>query len=128
MSRPHTRYAAIYLCACLFSSYPAAAEESFSPARSATVTSVQKCLDQLDPADAADIRARYVHPYQECQKRLRLKLEHKKQAEAKAAAETPVAPTPRNFVRVKKAAPEEKQDAQDAVAAPDKPKETYRDR
>ena len=77
------------------------AENDFAPAQNAVVTSVQKCLEQLDPADAADIRARFVQPYQECQKRLSAKLEQKKQADSKAAAETPVPVTPRNFVRVK---------------------------
>jgi hypothetical protein len=97
------------LCCLLFAATKVRAEEnSFAPARSAVVTSVQKCLDQLDPADAAEIRGKFVQPYQECQRRLTAKLEKKKQEEAKAATETPVPVTPRNFVRVKQ--PEEKND------------------
>jgi hypothetical protein len=101
----------ICLMICLVFSAPVLAQkddDKFPAARNAVVTSVQKCLNQLDPVDAAEIKGKFVQPYQECQRRLSAKLERKKQEEAKAAAATPVAVTPRNFVRVKQL--EEKND------------------
>jgi hypothetical protein len=72
---------------------PAAASNSI------VVTSLSTCLDKLDPADANEVRTRYVKPYAECQYRLREKLERKAEAK-KTAQEAPVAASPRNYLRV----------------------------
>lgn len=66
---------------------------------SIVVTSIETCLSQLDPADAAEIRAHYVKPYAECQFRLQEKLSRKEQQKT-AKTEAPVADTPRNYLRV----------------------------
>jgi len=70
------------------------------PAQSAVVTSVDACLKQLDPDEAAEVRRNYQRPYQECQSRLAEKLSKKKTAKAGAAQKGPEAESPRNFVRV----------------------------
>jgi hypothetical protein len=72
----------------------AAASQSY------VVTTLDKCFDQLGPAEAAQIKDHSLHPYADCHSRLREKqqaLQHY-DAAATAAALTPV--TPRNFVRV----------------------------
>lgn len=76
-----------------------------------SVTPVTGCLDQLPPEEAAEVRARYLKPYQECQRRLHSHALKK----AKAGAETQEAEgakpaeSPRNFVRVQKDAAPAKQ-------------------
>lgn len=68
------------------------------------VTSLQKCLDSLDPSDASEIRRNFVKPYEEC-------LRRKSIAEKKVAAEDEIpdgkAPdgkplTPQNYIRIAK--------------------------
>jgi hypothetical protein len=52
---------------------PAAEEAQEGPApkpKTFTVTSVQKCYEQLGKEDVADIRKNYTKQYQECQRRL----------------------------------------------------------
>lgn len=80
----------------------AADAEDMPAAHSHVVTSVQKCLDQLPPAEAAEVRKNYLKPYQECMARLSYKKKDEAEKAAKAAADAPVAPAPRNYVRVRK--------------------------
>lgn len=62
-----------------------------------SVTSVNKCLDEIGPEAAAVIRTHSLTPYSDCQKKLRALQKEK----AKAAKEEPEeAETPRNFARV----------------------------
>lgn len=80
-----------------------AADPPIYPAQSSVVTSLQSCLDQLDPSEAAEIKRSYSDSYAVCQARLADKKSKTKQAKAAAAAPPP-AETPRNFVRVKPSA------------------------
>lgn len=67
------------------------------------VTSLQKCIDQLDPDDQAEVRLNAIRPYQECMNRLAdkaAKRRHIKVSRERAAEEEEVAETPRNFSRV----------------------------
>lgn len=67
------------------------------------VTSLQKCIDQLDPEDQAEVRLNAIRPYQECMSRLAdkaAKRRHIKVSRERAAEEDDVAETPRNFSRV----------------------------
>jgi hypothetical protein len=84
---------------------PAVAAEEEPKAQSFVVTSLSKCLDQLDPADAAEIRKSFVKPYQECQARLAEKLAQEKQKKAGDAEDAAVPETPRNYVRVQRPRP-----------------------
>lgn len=43
-----------------------------------TVTSVQKCYDLLETEEALDVQRNYIRPYQECKRRLSVKLQKKK--------------------------------------------------
>ena len=71
------------------------------PAQSSVVTSVDACLDKLDPETAAELRRDYNSSYQECQARLADKVSAKKQVTVQKA-KTPDAENARNFVRVRK--------------------------
>jgi len=57
--------------------------ETPQPAKSFTVTSIQKCYERLGREETLDIQKNFIKPYQECQRRLALKL--KKEREEKAA-------------------------------------------
>lgn len=78
---------------------PAAAAEMAPAPQTRVVTSLQKCLDQLEPEEQAIVRANYNKPYQTCNSMLAAKAGKKKKA-AKKAAEEPEAESARNFVRV----------------------------
>lgn len=97
------------LLLCLLAAFPAFAQEMDEAPQKAqgyVVTSVKTCMDQLDPADAADIRTNYMQPWQECQKRLLAKREKEKMEKTKALTEgsEKEPETPRNYIRVKKSA------------------------
>lgn len=68
--------------------------------QSFTVTSVEKCLSQLPPAEAAEVRARYVKPYEECNNRVMANTRAQKTYEAGKQQEALTPETPRNYVRV----------------------------
>jgi hypothetical protein len=72
---------------------------------SMTVTSIQTCYDQLDPADAAEIRRDYLKPYAECQARLEAKLQGKREMKAGEAAAAATPESPRNYIRVQRPEP-----------------------
>lgn len=77
-----------------------------------SVTPVNACLEQLPPEEAAEVRARYLKPYQECQRRLQIHAIKRAKAGAKDDEHAPEqAESPRNFVRVQK-------DSRPAPAAP----------
>ncbi len=78
---------------------PAASTELMAAPQTRVVTSLQKCLDQLEPEEQAIVRANYNKPYQTCNSMLAAKAGKKKKA-AKKAAEEPEAENARNFVRV----------------------------
>ncbi len=78
---------------------PAAATELMSAPQTRVVTSLQKCLDQLEPEEQALVRANYNKPYQTCNSMVAAKAGKKKKA-ARKAAEEPEAENARNFVRV----------------------------
>jgi hypothetical protein len=110
----------LFILACLFLSFPAAAEEEDEDEKyssgSRVVTPVEDCLDQLSPEDAADIRATSITPYEDCNRRLqRQRLEKKSASEKKKAAEEE-AETPSNFMRVT----EEEEDEAEEKPAPGK--------
>lgn len=68
-----------------------------------SVTPISGCLDQLPPAEAAEVRARYLKPYQECQRRLQINAIKKVRAgETDESEKEKQAESPRNFIRVKK--------------------------
>jgi hypothetical protein len=73
---------------------PAAAEEDDSAPASHTVvvTSIEKCYVQLGPAETLDIEKNYTKPYEECQKRLALKLKAQQQLKAGQQKSSNVAP------------------------------------
>lgn len=68
--------------------------------KSVIVTSLQKCLAQLDPESALDVQQNYLKPYQECRARLYRKLQERKTASAQKEAVAATPETPRNYVRV----------------------------
>lgn len=82
-------------------------------AKSAVVTSLQKCYAQLGREEALEVQMNYIKPYQECQRRLARKLKEKQQAaagEKAAAAPRDAAPAAAGgFYRVKKTDPKEKE-------------------
>ena len=115
------------LC-CLWAAAPAGAESHYynaepskpavtkpeeaeaPPAKSFTVTSIDKCYAALGPEDALDIQRNYIKPYQECQRRLALKL--KKAAEQKAGTVPQNPPAAAHgFYRVQKEKELKKDDA-----------------
>lgn len=69
-------------------------------AQSRVVTSVEGCLSQLSPGDAARVR-QSLKPYEDCQKKLQEKqaAKDKEEAEKKSEKQAP-AENARNFVRV----------------------------
>jgi hypothetical protein len=84
---------------------PAQAQQQLPPQngmqmQSFTVTSVEKCLSQLPPAEAAEIRARYVKPYEECNNRVMSNTRAQKTIEAGKQQEALTPETPRNYIRV----------------------------
>ena len=85
---------------------------------SMTVTSIQTCYDQLDPADVAEIKRDFLKPYAECQVRLDAKLQGKRELKAGEAAAAQVPEGPRNYIRVQQ--PEPAAPAAAAVNSPDK--------
>ncbi|MEZ0260270.1 MAG: hypothetical protein ACAH80_04630 [Alphaproteobacteria bacterium] len=68
--------------------------------QSMSVTSIDKCLDQLSPAEALEVRTRYVRPYEECRNRVGANARKQKTVEAGKQAEALTPETPRNYVRV----------------------------
>lgn len=83
----------------------APAETEMPVQQSMTVTSIQSCYDQLDPADVAEIKSAYLKPYAECHARLEAKLQGKREMKAGEvqAAQTPE--SPRNYIRVQRPEP-----------------------
>ncbi|MEZ0226552.1 MAG: hypothetical protein ACAH83_18490 [Alphaproteobacteria bacterium] len=73
--------------------------------QSMTVTSIQTCYDQLDPADVAEIKREYTKPYAECQMRLEAKLQGKREMKAGEAAAAQTPESPRNYMRVQQPEP-----------------------
>lgn len=89
----------------LMISTPLRAEEIDPPApeqsvQIRTVTSLQKCLDQLGAKDAIDIQSNYMKPWQECQRRLEEKLEKEQAQKVQEAKEATTPITPRNYIRI----------------------------
>ncbi len=78
---------------------PAAADELAPAPQTRVVTSLEKCLDQLEPEEAALIRGSYNKPYQTCHAMLAAKAGKKKKAKKKLEEE-PEAENARNYVRV----------------------------
>ena len=77
-------------------------EEEAPQPTTLTVTSIEKCYKQIGREDALDIQRNFVKPYQECQRRLALKL---KKATEKPVPETkkdakPEPEIPQGFYRV----------------------------
>jgi hypothetical protein len=59
-----------------------------------TVTSIEKCYAQLSREDALDIQKNYIKPYQECRRRLVLKLKNEQWSKNKQGTK------PESFYRV----------------------------
>jgi hypothetical protein len=66
------------------------AKETAPTAHNFVVTSIEKCYAQLGHAEAMDIEQHFVKPYQECQRRLALKI--KQQHEVKPGQQKTVTP------------------------------------
>ncbi len=106
----------IFLICLLLASFAAPAaqaqeNETTTPGmKSHTVTSVEACLEKLDEEDAIDVRTRYMKSWQECQKRLEVKLARERAEKAAEKAEKApkdnIPETPRNYIRVQKSAAE----------------------
>lgn len=75
-------------------------EETPQPAKNFTVTSIQKCYERLGREETLDIQKGYIKPYQECQRRLALKL--KKEREEKLAKPKEKTEKRRGYHRVRK--------------------------
>lgn len=76
-----------------------------APSNTLTITSTQKCYDQIGPVEAHDVRTHFERPYEECLRRLseKMKREQQEKAEkAKAAAEAEAPTPPSNYYRVQK--------------------------
>jgi len=85
------------------SSAPKAAAQQQQPQQvmqSLSVTSVEKCLEQLPPAEALEVRTRYVKPYEECRARVGANARQQKTVTAEKQAEALTPETPRNYIRV----------------------------
>lgn len=111
----------LLLLAFLLLSFPALAdegetEETYSSG-SHTVTSVEECLEQLSPEDAADIRATSIKPYEDCNRRLQRQRLEKKETAKRKKAEDEEAETHTNFLRVTEE-PEEDEEAEEAEEKP----------
>jgi hypothetical protein len=78
---------------------PAASDELAPAPQTRVVTSLQKCLDQLEPEEAAIVKSSYNKPYQTCHAMLAAKATKKTKAKKKLQEE-PEAETARNYVRV----------------------------
>lgn len=87
--------------------------------QSLSVTSVEKCLEQLPPAEALEIRTRYVKPYEECRNRVGANARKEKTVEAGKQAEALTPETPRNYIRV--SVPKEEPARDTSTAAGSKP-------
>lgn len=75
-------------------------EEDIPQAQSRIVTSVETCLSQLSPADAARVR-QSLKPYEDCQNKLKDSAVAKEKEEAEKKKEKPApAENARNYVRV----------------------------
>ena len=83
---------------------PGTAQKAAAPQQqqmqSLTVTSVEKCLEQLPPAEALEVRTRYVKPYEECRNRVGANARQEKTVTAEKQAEALTPETPRNYIRV----------------------------
>jgi hypothetical protein len=73
-------------------------EEKEGP-KTLTITSIEKCYAQLSREDALDIQKNFIKPYQECQRRLALKL--KSPPQTKGAQDHP-AESSRHYLQVQK--------------------------
>ncbi|MBI3440570.1 MAG: hypothetical protein HY052_02000 [Proteobacteria bacterium] len=91
-------------------------------AKTLTVTSIQKCYSQLSRQDALDIQRNYIKPYQECRRRLELKLQKKPLTKDGGASDYPAEGPQRHFLQIQKT-PERTGPASDSsdVAEPKKP-------
>lgn len=74
-------------------------DPDIATAKTLTITSLQKCYDQISHEDALDIQRNYIKPWQECRRRLSLKLKNDAKSK-KTEADTRPPATPRNFYRV----------------------------
>lgn len=83
--------------------------------QSFSVTPIEKCLSQLPPDEAFEIRTRFVKPYEECRNRVGANARQQKTIEAGKQAEALAPETPRNYIRV--AVPPEKPAAKDTSTA-----------
>lgn len=83
--------------------------------QSMSVTSIDKCLAQLPPAEAAEIRTRYVKPYEECRNRVGANARAQKTVEVTKQEEALTPETPRNYIRV--SVPREKPASRDTSTA-----------
>ena len=81
---------------------------------SMTVTPMSSCYDQLTPAEVADVKKNFLHPYAECQSRLEAKEEGKKELKQGEIQKSLTPDSPRNYIRVQ--APEHP-----AAGMPDSP-------
>jgi hypothetical protein len=82
---------------------PAASADGSDPAlqsHTMTVTTLQTCYDQLDPAEVAEVKRNYLHPYAECQSRLDAKTEGKKELKQGEIQKSLTPDSPRNYIRV----------------------------
>lgn len=64
------------------------------------ITSLEKCLNQLPPEEAAEVRLNPVRPYQECIARLSNVSADRKKKKRQDAEEMPVAENARNYSRI----------------------------
>lgn len=81
--------------------------EDLPPVKNFTVTSLKKCYAQLSRDEVVDIQKNYIKPYQECQRRVALKLQ-KKQTEKAADVKEKSSYSSDGFFRVQKQQPAEK--------------------
>jgi hypothetical protein len=64
------------------------------------ITSLQKCIDQLPPEEAAEVRLNPIRPYQECMSRLSSLAADRKKKKADDAKAEPIAENARNYSRI----------------------------
>jgi hypothetical protein len=82
-------------------------DDEAQPSHNFVVTSIQKCYAQLSHEDVLDIETNFVKPYEECKKRLAIRLKKKNQLKAGQQKES----QPKEMAEKKHKPPKEQDDA-----------------
>ena len=99
---------------------PAAAadDDAAPPSHTVMVTSIEKCYAQLDRAETVDIERNFIKPYEECQRRLAIKLKKKQQIKVAPDSKDKAAPAASKEAAAKDAPADAKEEPKDAAPPP----------